>query len=196
MKEIPAMMKQLIAGALLAGALATAGFAQADKQKLMRANPQSPASEADLTINGKQIWIAYHAPSMRGRHIFGGEGALQPDGSVWRAGADFATVMHTDAALDIGGVSVPPGDYSLYVDLDKGKWQLIVNKKVGQWGINRDGSTSLDPTQNVGKAAMTISKPPSPIETYKMTLTETGSGKGKLQLEWENVIASVNFTGQ
>jgi hypothetical protein len=37
-----------------------------------------------------------------------------------------------------------------------------------------------------------MSKPPAPIETYKMTLSSTGA-KGKLQLEWENTIASVPF---
>jgi len=35
---------------------------------------------------------------------------------------------------------------------------------------------------------MTMSKPPAPIETYKVTLSSAGGNKGKLQLEWENVI--------
>jgi hypothetical protein len=38
---------------------------------------------------------------------------------------------------------------------------------------------------------MDISKPASPIETFKITLSSTGSNTGKLQMEWENVIASV-----
>jgi hypothetical protein len=40
---------------------------------------------------------------------------------------------------------------------------------------------------------MDVSKPEAPIETYKMTLSSTGANAGKLQLEWENVIASVPF---
>jgi hypothetical protein len=187
------MIRRTIAGALLAGALVSAGFAQVDKAKLMGENPQSPAKEATATVDGKQIWIVYHAPSVRGRKIFGGADALQPDDSVWRAGADFATVMHTDATLDLGGVTVPPGDYSLYVFLDKGKWQLIVNKKTGQWGITRSGGTTLDESQNVGKANMTMSKPSSPVEVFKISLSAANS-KGKLQLEWENVVASVPFS--
>jgi hypothetical protein len=39
-----------------------------------------------------------------------------------------------------------------------------------------------------------MSKPPAPIETYKMTLFSTGASAGKLQLEWDNFIASVPFT--
>ena len=188
------MIRRAIAGTLLAGALVTAGFAQVDKKKLMTDNPQSPAKEAAVTIGGKQIWIVYHAPSVRGRKIFGGADALQPDDSVWRAGADYATVLHTDAALDLGGVAVPPGEYSLYVFLDKGKWQLIVNKQTGQWGITRAGATSLDESQNVGKAAMTMSKPPAPVEVFKIALSDGGGGKGTLQMAWENVAASVHFT--
>jgi hypothetical protein len=41
---------------------------------------------------------------------------------------------------------------------------------------------------------MTMSKPPAPIETYKMTLSSAVGNQGKLQLEWENVIASVPLT--
>ncbi len=189
------MIRRTMAGMLLAGALVSAGFAQVDKKKLMGDNPQSPPMEATATIGGKAVWIVYHAPSVRGRKIFGGADALQPDDTVWRAGADFATVLHTDGALDIGGVAVPPGDYSLYVFLDKGKWPPIVNQKKGQWGIKRTGGTTLDESANVGKANMTMSKPPSPVEVFKITLSSSG-GKGKLQMEWENVVASVPISAK
>ena len=188
------MIRRVIAGTLLAGVLVTAGFAQVDKKKLMTENPQSPAKEATVSVDGKQIWILYHAPSVRGRKIFGGADALQPDDSVWRAGADYATVLHTDAALDLGGVAVPAGEYSLYVFVDKGKWQLIVNKQTGQWGITRQGGTTLDESQNVGKANMTMSKPPAPVEVFQIALSSRGGGKGALRMEWENVVASVPFT--
>jgi hypothetical protein len=38
--------------------------------------PQSPSAKASVTIGGKSITITYSAPSMRGRHIFNGPGAL------------------------------------------------------------------------------------------------------------------------
>jgi hypothetical protein len=43
---------------------------------------------------------------------------------------------------------------------------------------------------------MEMSKPPALIEVYKMTLSETSGNSGKLQLEWENHIASVTFTAK
>ena len=72
-------------------------LAQVKKEDLATKNTKSPGAETSVTINGKNLWIYYHAPSVRGRHIFNGAGALQPDGSVWRLGADYATVLHTDA---------------------------------------------------------------------------------------------------
>jgi hypothetical protein len=162
---------------------------------LLQAQP-SPPAETSLAIGGKKISIKYSAPSMRGRRVFGGADALQPDNSVWRAGANSATALHTDADLMIGDLAVPAGDYTLYVLLDPKGWKLIVSKQTRQWGIKRDGSTSLEENQALGRVPMTMSRPAAPIETYKMTLSSAGGNKGKLHLEWENAIASVNLTAR
>jgi hypothetical protein len=185
--------KRTIVSALLITLAAGLAMAQdAPKKK----GPASPPADTSVKIGGKEIMIKYSAPSMKGRKIFGGAGALQPDNSVWRAGANSATSLHTEADLNIGGVNVPAGDYTLYVFLDPKAWQLIISKQTGQWGIKMDGSTTLDDSKIVGKATMTMSKPPAPVETYKMTLASSGGNRGKLTLEWENVIASVDFTAK
>jgi hypothetical protein len=145
----------------------------------------SPPAETAVSIGGKKIAIKYCAPSMHGRKIFGG---LEPYNKVWRAGANEATALHTGADLDIKGVTVPKGDYTLFVYLDAKQWQLIVNKQTGQWGLE------YNKNQDLGRIPMDMVKPPSPIETYKMTLSSAGGNKGKLQLEWENTIASVPVT--
>src|SRR6202521_4876193 len=89
-------MKRILLSALLLSGFMLA-VAQVKKEDLATKNTKSPGTETSVTINGKNLWIYYHAPSVRGRHIFNGAGALQPDGSVWRLGADYATVLHTDA---------------------------------------------------------------------------------------------------
>jgi hypothetical protein len=152
---------------------------------LAQNKPLSPPAETSVTINGKKITIKYSAPSMRGRKIFGG---LEPYGKVWRAGANEATSLHTDADLDLGGLAVPKGDYTLYVWLDPGQWQLIVSKQTGQWG------TEYNQGQDLGRIKMAMSKPDSPIETYQIALTSTGGNKGLLKLAWEHTIATVPFT--
>ena len=181
----------------MAGMILAAAFAQTrgiDKKKLMTDNAQSPGAEASATIGGKHLWIYYHAPSMRDRKIFGGQDVLQPDNSIWRLGADYATVLHTDAELAFRGLTIPPGDYSLYVFLDKGNWELIVNKKTGQWGINRDNSTTDQLADELGRIRMTMGKAPAPIETLKIGLDSPGGDRGILTIGWENVKANAAFT--
>jgi Protein of unknown function (DUF2911) len=188
---------------LLTGLILAA--AQVKKEDLTTKNTLSPGAETSVTINGKNLWIYYHAPSVRSRHIFNGTGALQPDGTIWRLGADYATVLHTDADLDLNGLAIPKGDYTLYADLDNGQWNLIVNKTLMAvarhiWGVGvspdgiREGATTDDPATELGRASLTMAKPPSPIETLKITLSGAGGAKGKLLVEWENVTAWAPFT--
>ncbi len=145
----------------------------------------SPAATTSVTVDGKTLSIKYSAPSMRGRKIFG---ELVPNGKVWRAGANEATAFHTDADLDINGLAVPKGDYTLYVLPEGDQWTLIVNKQTGQWG------TVYKQDMDLGRVKMQMGKTSAPVETYKMTLSEAGAKKAKLQLEWENTVASVPIT--
>ena len=187
-------MKLFVATLLCAAAC----LAQTPKEKYMTPSrgDASPPKETSVKFGDKEVWIVYHAPSVKGRKIFGSADALQKPGTTWRMGADWATFLHTDADLTIGGVTVPKGEYTLYAMLDEGKWQLAISKQTGQWGINRDGSTTFDTSKAVGTAPMTMSKPPALVEQLSIKLTSTGAGKGKLTVEWENVSASVDFTAK
>ena len=148
----------------------------------------SPATTATLSLNGKAIEIRYAAPSVRGRQIFGDGGLLSKDPTypVWRAGANAATSFRTEGDLDVGGLTVPAGTYTLYALVkDPNAWELIINRQTGQWGLSYDASRDL------GRVKMTMAKPQAPVETLKYTLTDKGGGKGELRLEWENHIATV-----
>ncbi|HEX3745654.1 MAG TPA: DUF2911 domain-containing protein [Bryobacteraceae bacterium] len=145
------------------------------------------------TIGGKQISIKYSSPAVNGRagKLFGKDGRISQDPTypVWRAGANDATTLHTDADLALGGLNVPKGDYTLYVDIaNPASWELVVNKQTGQHG------TEYDAKQDLGRVKMTMSKPAGMVEQLKYTISSTGGKKGKLDLAWENVDASVNFT--
>jgi hypothetical protein len=151
---------------------------------------QSPAASESKTIGGKTITITYNSPRVRGREgkLFGKDGRISQDSTypVWRAGANRATKLQTDADLDIGGLSVPAGAYSLYVDLsDPEAWTLIINKQTGQSGM------TYDKAQDLGRVKMTMTKPPALVENLTYKITDLGGGKGTLTLEWENVSASV-----
>jgi len=150
---------------------------------------QSPATRASADVAGESITITYSSPSVRGRQIFGDGGLLSRDSTfpIWRAGADAATTLRTGADLDIAGLDVPAGTYSLYVLVDDPEnWKLIINSQTGQPGH------VYDARMDVGRVAMKMEKPPVPIERLKYTIVTSGN-MGKIQLEWETHIASVSF---
>src|SRR6266853_6666501 len=92
-------------------------FAAALALSVNIASAQCPSAQTSATIGGKALSIRYSAPSVRGRKIFGAGGLLSQDGTypAWRAGANDATALHTDADLEIGTLKIPKGDYTLYV---------------------------------------------------------------------------------
>lgn len=155
--------------------------------------PKSPPATETAAISGKTVSIVYSSPGVKGRAgaLFTKDGQIgkDPHYPVWRAGANAATTLKTDADLDIAGLAVPAGTYTLFVDIsDPDNWSLIVNKKTGEWGLGYDG------TQDLGKVKFPTSATPALVENLKYTLTDLGGGKGSLTLAWENKNATVSFT--
>jgi Protein of unknown function (DUF2911) len=153
----------------------------------------SPPETASVTIAGKTVSIKYNSPRVNGRdgHIFTSDGLIShdPHYPVWRAGANPATTLHTDADLKIGDVDIPAGTYTLFVDIsDPVHWSLIVSKATGEWGLAYDG------TKDLGRTKMMMATPPALVEDLVYTLTDDGGNKGTMTLSWEHVSASVKFS--
>jgi hypothetical protein len=187
-------MKRFLVCTTLLAVAATLTAQQTTPKTPPKAPPKSPAATESATFGGKTITITYSSPRVNGRagHIFTKDGLISHDKNypVWRAGANAATILKTDADLDVGDPSVrlPKGSYSLYVDIsDPDNWVLIVNKQTGQGGL------TYDPAQDLVHAKMAMDTPKEPIENLKYTLKPFG-GSGniaKLTLSWENHNASV-----
>jgi Protein of unknown function (DUF2911) len=176
-------MKRLLA---CTGLLAATVFAVAQQK-----NPASPAVTASTTISGHTITIDYSAPSVKGREgkIFNQGGLIQTSHKqypVWRAGANSATTLTVDANVRIGTIELNRGKYTLFVDIsDPDNWVLIVNKKTGEWGL------AYDPSQDMGKTKMEMSKPSEMVEQLKYTITGIHVNTGTITLAWEDHVATV-----
>ncbi|MGD0522130.1 MAG: DUF2911 domain-containing protein [Terracidiphilus sp.] len=160
-----------------------------------KAPPKSPPATESATIGGKTITISYNSPGVKGRagKIFTKDGLISKDPTypVWRAGANAATKLHTEADLSLDGLAVPKGDYSLYVDIsDPDHWMLIVNKQTGQWGTN------YDKAQDLGRVEFHTTTLPELVENLKYTIKDLGDNKGTLTLAWENKCATVHIKVQ
>ena len=167
-------------GILIAGSLAWVASAQYGRRPVL-----SPPTSSSVTIEGKTIKIDYGAPSARGRKVMGG---LVPYGEVWCTGANDQTSISTEADVDINGMKLPKGNYTLYTLPTEKEWKLIINKQTGQF------HTEYHPDRDFGRVAMNLKTLPAPVETLKIDLKNDGGNKGTLSIAWEKTEVSVPFT--
>jgi hypothetical protein len=85
------MTMEVVMFKLLALILIMTGLAHAQRYT-------SPPANVSAVIGGKHVSVAYYAPSMHGRQVMGG---LVPFGQVWCTGANYATAITSDAALQM-----------------------------------------------------------------------------------------------
>ena len=152
----------------------------------------SPHETISAMIEGNRITVIYGRPYSKSpktgemRKIWGG---LVPYGKVWRMGADEATLLITQKPIITAGTTVPPGAYTLFMQPEEnGASKLIINKQIGQWGLQYDEKEDL---ARVDLQKTVLEKP---VDQFTMAVTKDPSGGGALKLLWENTEFSVPFT--
>lgn len=165
-----------------------------------------PGSDEPQYVGGKWIEITYSRPIKRGRELWG-SGAdygktLLSGAPVWRAGADVSTRLKTEVPLSLGGKTVAPGEYSLFIDLKADHWTLIVSN----WAAlerpdakNKDalwGSFDYTPAKDVVRVPMTLSTLPVSIDELTWAFTNMTNQGGAVTLMWDRVMASTPFRVQ
>ena len=179
-------MRRLLLIVTAATAVVTATLAlptDARAQKVVSSTPGkggSPHETVEYKVGAATVTIIYGRPYMKGRSLE----TLAPTGKVYRTGADEATTLKTDKALQIGTLAVPAGTYTLYT-LPGSPWQLIVNKQTGQWG------TDYTEGQDLGRTPMTAATLASPSE--QLALAIVGSN---LELHWGTMKQSVAISAK
>jgi hypothetical protein len=164
-------------------ALATA-FAARDAQG-QQLGLLSPRDTVRASVAGANLMVDYGRPSKRGRQIFGT--TIVPYGEVWRTGANAATQFRTDKTLEIGGVTLPAGFYTLWTVPSASGWKLLINSQTGQWG------TAHDATKDLFQLPMATSTLPQSVERFTITVVPSAQG-GTLNIDWDTTRASIPFT--
>ena len=148
----------------------------------------NPRGTSTVTIKGKTVSVDYGRPSLKGRTTDELLGKL-PTGSLWRLGADSSTTFKTDVDLAFGDVTIPAGEYSIWMQRQAdNSWKLLFDKQHGQWG-----SPSPDASQCFASVPLTESKPAKSVEMVTLTLRKAGNG-GTLTIEWGTLEAVASFT--
>jgi len=144
----------------------------------------SPRQVAFASISQAPIVINYGSPAVRGRTVWGG--ALIPTDSIWRTGANEATLLATSRPIQLGSLTVPAGVYSLWTQVTANGAFLIVNSQTGQWG------TQYDPQRDLGRVPLELT--PTPFtEDFTITIRPLQGPRGVIELAWGDKLASVGF---
>ena len=146
--------------------------------------PVSPLDSASVLLNGSLVKIKYSKPFMRGRTIWG---VVVPMDSIWRTGANSATVLSTEIDLDVNKLRIPKGTYTLYSLPGENSLALIVSKK-------GPGQAEYDKSQDLVRVTMRRETATSPIDPFKIWFEPTGTASGRLNLGWDDRIYTAQFT--
>lgn len=171
----------------------TVGSCQMDYTSPLSYKPRvSPLQSEAFEIKGWDMLLCYGQPSARGRKVMG---HLVEYGSLWRFGANEPTRFYTTADVNLGGLDIPKGRYSLYAIPGKRKWEIFVSRSISHWGNDIServreqeiGSFDIVPEFILPEVeALTFfvdQRQVNPSNSYEKTYT--------LVFEWENTRLSI-----
>lgn len=208
---------------LLTTVLCTTVLAGASLAAQMPARPASPPGSAEIEVGGKwetektpngrerQVYkggkwvtISYSRPLKRGRELFGTGDAyatkLNAGAPVWRAGADVSTRLKTEAPLVLGGKTLAPGEYTLFIDLKPKEWTLIVSNHKAQLKYDPQNKTEIwgaygyDAKNDVLRVPMQVAEIPFSLEELSWGFADVTDKGFTIHLWWDKMNASVPVT--
>jgi hypothetical protein len=208
-------MKRTLSVAL---AVAMMGSVAAAQQAQMPMSPRGTAAtqvggkwmtekpgESPRYREGKWIVVDYGRPILRGRTGIFGTGAdygkvVSNGEAVWRAGANQTTRIRTEAPLVIGGKTLAPGEYSMFVELKEGAWSLILSTQPYQEKYDPNDKTktfggyNYDPKFDVVRVPMRLQAIDLSVDQFTIGFIDMTQQRGTLAMWWEHQMASVDFT--
>jgi hypothetical protein len=142
----------------------------------------SPAPSSTQTIVQNfglgKITLTYARPNTKGRKIFGG---MEPYGTVWRTGANNATVVKFTDEVIIDGKKLPAGEYGLFTIPGVDDWTIILNKTSKQWG-----AYAYRQADDVLRFNVKTDKLKDLTETLTLNFINVTPTTCDLQMKWEH----------
>ena len=120
--------------------------------------------------------------------------SLVPLGTVWRLGANAATLFTTDVDLTIGGKDVAKGRYVAQVLPARTGWTLILQAEAtGAASVN---VTPYDAKKDAARIDLRQATLASSIESLSLWLvpsTAPGAQRGELRIGWDTVMLTTEW---
>lgn len=141
------------------------------------------------------IRMDYGQPHLRGRSLHTGD--LVPMGTVWRLGANAATLLTTDVDMTIGGKAVPKGRYIVQALPETSGWTLVLQRETT--GAASVMLSEYDTAKDFARIPLTMRTLATPVESLAINLvpsTSPGMQRGELHIAWGSVHLSADWTVQ
>ena len=209
-------VRSLVSLAVLCGVMGASALGQSIPEVKLVPSPQGQAAiqvggRWEKTAEGGQAyrdgrWIVvdYGRPLLRGRKDIFGAGAdygktVNAGAPLWRAGANNTTRLTTQTPLQIGGKTIAPGVYNVFVDLKPGNWTLVISNQPVQETfdpndkVRLSGATNYDPKFDLLRAPMTVRAGDASVEQFTIgfaNVTDTGA---TMTMAWEKTVATIDL---
>jgi hypothetical protein len=169
----------IVLSVLIAASFTILAFAQANSR-----------GTSSITLKGKTVSVEYGRPSLNGKTIEQRLAAL-PQGRLWRLGSNKSTTFKTDIALAFGGVDIPAGEYSIWMQQQPDKsWNLLFDKQHGQWGEPPAAASDC-----FASVPLKETKAAEPVDLVTINLAKAGKG-GTISIQWGTLGNSADFTAK
>jgi hypothetical protein len=129
----------------------------------------SPLDSLTFPVQGHPVKLCYGRPSARGRTMIGGRD------------------------VNVAGIEIERGSYSLYTVPGEDEWVVIVNRSITQWGHIAEYSYKVK-AQEVGKAKVPHERLDDHVETMRFRAEPAEGGGVTLVLEWERTRVAIPVT--
>lgn len=130
-----------------------------------------------------KIKVLYCRPNKKGRAIFGG---LVPYGKEWRLGANEATELALYQAVEIGGVYITPGIYTLFADVYPNQWIIKVSEE-----RFIAGNENRDISKDIVAVSIPTEMVPDVREEFTIGFQKIDEGTVNMVFEWDQTRASL-----
>ena len=133
------------------------------------------------------IELTYSRPSLKGRKIIG---VVEPWNVLWRTGANAATKITFNDAVQIGGTKIDSGSYAIYTIPQKnGTWQFIINK-----GFKNSGVTGYNQSDDILRMDVKVNNNAQKVEMLTMQFAKVLPESCDLTIAWEDFNLSIPIT--
>lgn len=156
--------------------LSLASFAQLTPQP-------SPGASLSQTIGVTEIYLEFSRPSVKGRKIFG---ELLPYQKVWRTGANASTTIEISNEVEIEGVAIYPGVYSLMTRPGIDSWEVYFLEDLE---VSEENFFNTFPLHTLKVSPRKIPF----TETFTIYFSDITDENGKLHVQWETTEIVLNI---